>query len=298
MLPDGKDPDDLVRNDGAAAMEKVLADARPLADLLWQRETEGGIPQTPERRAGLEARVLGAIRVIADPAVRNHYQADMRARLRQIFEPARANWAGGGAKPGFGQGPARLKGRHFAGRGFPQGPLPPTSSLLESALAKGADLPHDRMIDLIFGVCLGHIDLLVDNAERLAALEPRAPWRMRLRDGLISALGINHLDSAVLNDHLNKLGLANEVDALRQRVLANPEWASARPGSDRPAAAALLMRGFDAVETGQGAGELALRAERDAIGGEVDADLADQISSARREIEAARIAALEENMPT
>ncbi len=302
MLPDGKDPDDLVRNDGPAAMEQVLAAARPLAELLWQRETEGGIPQTPERRAGLEARVLNVVRAIEDPAVRSHYQADMKARLRQMFEPVRAAWGG---KPGMGvrqnRGLGKSKtgnyGKGFAGRGLVPGALPPTSSLLESALAKGGEPPHDRLMDLVFGICLTHIDLLVDNAERLAALEPRAPWRSRLRDGLIGGLGINHLDSGGLNDHLNTLGLANEVDALWQRVLANPEWAAARPGSDRPAAAVLLLRAFEAIEAGQGAGELALRAQRDALGGEIDADLADQISAARRDIEAARQSVQEEVAP-
>ena len=56
-LPDGQDPDDLVRAGGRAAISDVLASARPLADVLWTRETEAGRFDTPDRRAGLEAQL-------------------------------------------------------------------------------------------------------------------------------------------------------------------------------------------------------------------------------------------------
>src|ERR1700746_3107281 len=56
-LPQGHDPDDLVRSGGPGAIADVLAAARPLADELWTREMDGGRFDTPERRAGLEARI-------------------------------------------------------------------------------------------------------------------------------------------------------------------------------------------------------------------------------------------------
>src|SRR5271156_1194506 len=56
-LPDGQDPDDLVRSGGRDAIEDVLGAARPLADMLWTREIEAGAFDTPERRAALEARL-------------------------------------------------------------------------------------------------------------------------------------------------------------------------------------------------------------------------------------------------
>ncbi len=41
-LPDGQDPDDLARSGGREAIEDVLAAARPLAQMLWARESEAG----------------------------------------------------------------------------------------------------------------------------------------------------------------------------------------------------------------------------------------------------------------
>ena len=86
-LPDGQDPDDLVRSGGREAVEDVLAAARPLAEMLWTRESEAGPLQTPERRAALEARLAEVTATIADETVRRYYRADFAARLRQLFAP-------------------------------------------------------------------------------------------------------------------------------------------------------------------------------------------------------------------
>ena len=51
LLPEGKDPDDLVREQGAGAMHEVLAAARPLSDMVWEKEYSAGTWDTPERRA-------------------------------------------------------------------------------------------------------------------------------------------------------------------------------------------------------------------------------------------------------
>src|SRR3954467_4632180 len=55
LLPEGQDPDDLVRSGGRDAVAEILGSARPLGEMLWQRETEAGVFDTPERRAALEA---------------------------------------------------------------------------------------------------------------------------------------------------------------------------------------------------------------------------------------------------
>ena len=58
-LPEGQDPDDLVRAGGRAAVDEVLGAARPLAQVLWMRETEAGGFDTPERRAALRGAARG-----------------------------------------------------------------------------------------------------------------------------------------------------------------------------------------------------------------------------------------------
>ena len=41
LLPEGMDPDDLLRAQGAGAMAKLFENAMPMAGLLWRQETEG-----------------------------------------------------------------------------------------------------------------------------------------------------------------------------------------------------------------------------------------------------------------
>ena len=59
FLPEGVDPDDLIRQQGASAVSDVLAKTRPLVDVLWERELRSGTFTTPEQRAALDARLLG-----------------------------------------------------------------------------------------------------------------------------------------------------------------------------------------------------------------------------------------------
>ncbi|SJZ94146.1 DNA primase [Consotaella salsifontis] len=88
LLPSGRDPDDLVREEGREAFSSLVSQARPLADLLWMRETQGGLFDTPERRADLEQRLKSTVQRIGDESVRRHYHQDMAERLSSFFGPA------------------------------------------------------------------------------------------------------------------------------------------------------------------------------------------------------------------
>ncbi|WP_062212502.1 DNA primase, partial [Aureimonas sp. AU12] len=127
LLPDGKDPDDLIRDSGTEAMRGVLVQARPLADLLWMRETASGTFDTPERRAELEQRLKGLVRGIADESVRRHYGQDVDERLRAFFGPAPSRRGQGGGSYGGGGGGNREDwrggggGAANGGRGFERG---------------------------------------------------------------------------------------------------------------------------------------------------------------------------------
>jgi DNA primase len=94
LLPEGQDPDDLARVGGRGAIEEVIAAARPLAEVIWSRETAGGNLETPERRAALEARLGELAAAIKDEVVRRYYRQDFGERLRLLLAP-REQWRGG-----------------------------------------------------------------------------------------------------------------------------------------------------------------------------------------------------------
>ena len=85
-LPEESDPDDLVRAGGRDAINEVIAAARPLAHVLWMRETEAASFDTPERRAAFEARLAEVTAMIGNEAVRKYYRREFGERLRRQFE--------------------------------------------------------------------------------------------------------------------------------------------------------------------------------------------------------------------
>ena len=99
-LPEGNDPDDLVRSGGAEAAAELIGGARPLSDVLWMRETETNPHDTPERRAALEARLREVTMTIGDETVRKYYRQDFSDRLRSLLAPAGAPRT---AQPGGGR---------------------------------------------------------------------------------------------------------------------------------------------------------------------------------------------------
>ncbi|MGI9367997.1 MAG: DNA primase [Ruegeria sp.] len=100
IMPEGKDPDDLLRDAGATAVQSVLDAAVPMVKLLWQRETEGKVFDSPERKAALDKALREKIRLIRDPSIRSHYGQELKDLRWQLFRPQRQSskrtWQPGG----------------------------------------------------------------------------------------------------------------------------------------------------------------------------------------------------------
>ncbi|KPF96391.1 DNA primase [Rhodopseudomonas sp. AAP120] len=256
LLPEGQDPDDLARAGGRLAIEEVLGVARPLADLLWMRETEGGSFATPERRAALEARINELANGIRDEVVRRYYRQDWAERLRTAFAPA------GGFGGGFGGGyRGGDSGRRFPPRGsFPQsggrpGPRPGQSGpapglgrgpyqmmspqLATSSIMLGQRSAISRREALILTSLLNHPWLLDDHLEEVAALEFAHPEAHRLRAAIIAAFAQDHHQAADeagqaerLRADLVKAGLTEQLQRLERAITTQAVW-GAGPGAAR-----------------------------------------------------------------
>ncbi len=100
LVPEGKDPDDLLRAEGPAAVQAVLEGAMPMVKLLWQRETEGIVFDSPERRAALERALKDKTALIRDASIRSHYEREVKDLCWQLFRPQRQpqnrQWQSGG----------------------------------------------------------------------------------------------------------------------------------------------------------------------------------------------------------
>ncbi len=187
LLPEGEDPDDLARAGGREAVLQLLAQALPLVDLIWIRDTENKIFATPERRAGLERRFGEIVRDIRDETLRRYYQAEFKARLSRLFG---RQFARDPSRP-F-RGAARTTGSKPAWQrvGGPQTDLtlPPQLSrtLTTSPLFRSGHSRLPPREGLILLLLLSHPGLIGAYVEDLAEIGFSSTEAGALRDALIA----------------------------------------------------------------------------------------------------------------
>ena len=249
FLPEGVDPDDLIRQQGASAVADVLAKTRPLVDVLWEREMRAGPFSTPEQRAALDARLLGLAMTIEDASVRGHYQRELRDRLYQL---------------GRERGPNRgIPAAHRRGSGFPQasyarpmmapdwkgrerqrlaGPnerrFPKRAPFAEVVNASQELARHFQSVPpreaLILKTLVNHPWLIDEHSETIASISFLSTALSALRDEILSIHARqNSLDTASLRSQLTKSGVAKVVDLIARTIthasdrFAEPEASAA-----------------------------------------------------------------------
>lgn len=180
LLPEGSDPDDLVRSGGRQALESILAHPWPVAELIWHRETAGKSFLTPERRAGLERRVYEIVRAIKDETLRRHYHSDFRARMFEFFRPHPQAL---GKAVSFG--PTRER-RPWQRTPRGAGPPPVSPGLAASPLLRPGSPTLPPREGLILLLLLNHPLLIGQNLEELADVEFSCPEAAALRDALLA----------------------------------------------------------------------------------------------------------------
>ena len=236
LLPQGQDPDDLVRSGGRDAVADVIAAARPLADMLWARETEDHSFDTPERRAALEARVNALMTTIGDEAVRKYYRQDFVARLAQFFAPAQPPARAGGGfnwrDPREGgsrrerrntEWSARREAPRGAGRAAPY--IVASHQLAASPLHRGHRTAVPRREALILQAALNHPWLLHDHMEELASLEFRHGDAEKLKGALIDiAAHASALDAEALKAELSGRGHAGVMERVAAAITTPSVW--------------------------------------------------------------------------
>src|SRR5689334_17298437 len=251
LLPEGQDPDDLARSGGRGAIEEVISAARPLAEMIWSREIEGGSFATPERRAALEARINELSNSIRDEVVRRYYRQDLIERLARTFAPEPRNFGGrsafgesprrfqprAGHQPrGGGKFPPRLAGATGLGRAPYQAASP---QLANSPIMRGQRSSLSRREALILQCLINHPWLLHDHLEEVAALELAHGEAHKLRAGIIAAFANDHHHSPDPSEQaekmradLEKAGFSQVLQRVDRSITTGAVW-GARPGAAR-----------------------------------------------------------------
>ncbi len=238
LLPQGQDPDDLVRSAGREAVAEVIGAARPLGQMLWARETEGHSFDTPERRAALEARINEVTAGIGDDAVRKYYRQDFQARLQQFFAPAQVARGGGNPRGQVGNWRDRPKGEWQQRPGGRQRPevgsrntpyVVVSQQLAASPLHRGHRTAVPLREALILQAALNYPWLLHDHLEELASLEFRYADAEKLKSALIDiAAHAAAPDAETIHAELAARDLTGVMARIEAAITTSSVW-GARP---------------------------------------------------------------------
>jgi DNA primase len=168
-MPQGQDPDDLIKKSGPKALAALLEASEPLVERLWRSEVAAGPLDTPEDRAGLKQRLGAHVANIADTEIRRHYADAFRERFDTLFAPrSRAPFVPGN------KGPKRDWRR-------PQ--ILPPGAETKSFNAKTSDF----LVQGVLGTLLRNPALIQRHHEALSDFVPADANHMKLLSAILDA---------------------------------------------------------------------------------------------------------------
>ena len=269
LMPEGLDPDDLIKAQGGGAMQKLLDQAIPMVQLLWRRETEGKTFDSPERKAALDKTLREKIKLIQDPSIRNHYgQAikDMRWALFSNRKAAPARKARGGAwNPR--QDPWKRD-------------VSPVAAARSSALATGGEDQDHLREAVILATMIVAPSVAPEFETALEQMDSRDPMHRDLQVCLLRHLGAEDLRSPIMRD----LGEAPLEKLFGQsHVAISP---AIRRGGDADIARLCLTEEFAKLSARQGQAREIEDAVED-LGGVADEGLTWRLAEATKAVDRA-----------
>lgn len=199
LMPEGQDPDDVLRQSGAEALAALIAAATPLAQVLWQQAVAEAELDSPEGRAAFDNGLKALLARIADPSVRRHYQADFRNRRQALFAHLQVT---NRTAP-----PQRFQG------GAIRSPSPALGTTLgQNQLANpGQDTIFRPIETIILLTAVNHPELALEFAESLDSCAFRCADLDLIRGDLLSALAMAAAAGEPMDHH--------RLSALRQRLI-------------------------------------------------------------------------------
>jgi DNA primase len=222
MLPQGQDPDDLLRSGGRAAIRGVLEKAVSLAEMIWRTAKMTTTLDTPEGRAAMDAELDRLTGLIQEQRSRYHFGQALKDRFREATDRPKTQRRAPGAP---GSRPAailtgasdRLKRSALA-----QGGSRAKSGSLNPYKQGGSALGGRHREQLLLHVLVNHPEVLERHIEDFAACEIFDPELKSLKTALFEAVSADPgLDREGLKGHLNARGMRDIADRLAAQDVLN-----------------------------------------------------------------------------
>ena len=176
FMPEGQDPDDLLKQSGKPAMNAVLDDAKPMIDAVWDNALAGRALRTPEERGSFIATIKQRVGVIAHEGLRRLYLDEIQSRLAVMFQPVKQPFVKNDAPRGTWR------------RGVGYQPPPSTVGLVRRQPTVSR-LPRERAL---LAVILNHPSLFTEFGEDFGRIDmTHAPFES-LRQKMVEALETDH----------------------------------------------------------------------------------------------------------
>jgi len=216
IVEGGKDPDEVLREQGPAALKAQMARTTPFAEALFIRERDAEPYDTPERKTALKTRLRKLAASIADGDLAAAYKEDLLGRYEQLWPTREPVYTVGAAARALSK--AGWEKRRRGGPDVSQAPPTPEGKDASRLLLAGE--PEPLASALAFAAIMDPT-ILDPVIERVSShgfgdhrLDALAAQLVRLRyeaDGLKADAALRHLKSVGFDQrHLETLGLNAE----------------------------------------------------------------------------------------
>lgn len=203
FLPDKMDPDEFLKSKGSDEFLKILNETMPLKDLLWRKNVEGRVFDTPEQKALIEKNVREEVAKIQNETIRGYYLQEMQDKIyNELGRGSRKNRFVSGFRKNESHGEVR-------------------------PVVKPKTNINDNVSRFVVSGLLFYPALIGEYEERLASLEIRNADMRKLLDCMLEAFQENdRLDFAAMYSLIKDKGLGKEMSQLWEVAMfkqQNPE---------------------------------------------------------------------------
>lgn len=203
FLPDKMDPDEFLKSKGSDEFLKILNETMPLKDLLWRKNVEGRVFDTPEQKALIEKNVREEVAKIQNETIRGYYLQEMQDKIyNELGRGSRKNRFVSGFRKNEAYGEVR-------------------------PVVKPKTNINENVSRFVVSGLLFYPALIGEYEERLASLEIRNADMRKLLDCMLEAFQENdRLDFTAMYSLLKDKGLGKEMSQLWEVAMfkqQNPE---------------------------------------------------------------------------